>query len=120
MTEKHYKQIFIKSEADFPKETGWYFVGTFLNGQIETTYYVQFNPEIDSDKTDWVAFYDWYLQEVPASNDKVIIEKQDELIKHFWDYYIAVNSGFYDKSRLQIKKITLKLTKELNQLKGKR
>ena len=80
--EKHYKQVFIRTEADLPKENRPYIVGykrmDYDNGERDgwLGYFVKDNYY----KKLWLRDVDWYLQELPESNDKEIIEKQDELI----------------------------------------
>jgi hypothetical protein len=54
--EELFKKVYIKSEADLPKDKGYYFVGYKDAGKATVHYH--HNNEA------WIAFYDWYLQPI--------------------------------------------------------
>ena len=95
-----------------PKEEGWYFIhwkhpDDRLHTQIGHQYYDESIKGLWFGK-DW---FDWYLQEVPQSNDKAIIEKQNELIGRY--EYANANKIPFNTKYLQ------EIRDEINQLKGK-
>lgn len=61
--EKLFKQVFIKSESDLPKEEGEYIVHYKKMGGIESNY----DPNNEKHKLNWIANIDWYLQPLPES-----------------------------------------------------
>ena len=66
-----YKPLFIKSEADLPKEDGYYFCGVkYENGAIADLEHFNLNDKeiINS----WLNDIDWYLQPVELPSDEDI------------------------------------------------
>jgi len=78
MKEQYYKQVWIESEKDLPKENGFYFIkskdttgqGTGMIGYIDGI-----------DNLCWINNIDWYLQEVehPELTDEEISKKLDSI-----------------------------------------
>jgi hypothetical protein len=114
MKDELFKKVYIHSAEDLPKENEAYlshstsgFIG-FRRCVLSSTHKSETFENISSQW--WLEHIDWYLQPI-ESNDKEIIEKQDELIKYVFSNFLFTtdpdkNDGYK------------KLESELSQLKG--
>lgn len=60
-----YKKIYIKSEADLPKEEDVYYVHIKPDNKIKEWFF-----HIETDHREWLKYIDWYLQPVEAEAEK--------------------------------------------------
>jgi hypothetical protein len=81
MKDKLFKKVFIKSEADLPKEDGNYFIGYKNQRTIKVIYYEISGKMLASDPQYWIDMIDWYLVPLDQDVKDQIIEKQNELIE---------------------------------------
>jgi len=71
MKEETYKKVFIKTEADLPKEHTTYIV--FDKSRYgKCVMYLEYNPYDPESIADWMATIDWYLKPVELVSDEDI------------------------------------------------
>ena len=67
-----YEKVIIKTEADLPKEAGFYTWGennNFVNDKSFDSYTLWFNPLASTDIENMIEMCDWYLREVQGGQD---------------------------------------------------
>ena len=110
MKELYYKKVFIKTEADLPKEEGRYITHT----KGYESYYVISVKYEHSDNYFWMQLYDWYLQPtevyekdflewIVSEESPVVIwygskkpfatKKKDYTIDELYEYYLKKVKG---------------------------
>ena len=75
MKEELYKKVYIKTEEDLPKESGYYFVKRRNASIPDTLYYSLLALYIEKLKPYWVSQVDWYL--IPIEQREVTDEEID-------------------------------------------
>jgi hypothetical protein len=118
MKDEIYKKVYIKSEADLPKEKGTYIVSLHpvaRTGNESMTTYL-FNPNNNNHINSWQRDIDWYLQpiEQPKTTTKesqVVSAKQIQNMRNNANDALELTKGFTPEQRKTISNwiITLEL-----------
>jgi len=82
-TGQHYRQVFIESEADLPKEDGEYFIQNKKFG-LGSTHYWKINKARENT---WLDQIDWYL--LPVASD--VTMPSDEDLESCYESFIRTN-----------------------------
>lgn len=111
MTPKTFTQVFIKSEADLPKEEGDYFVHEKNTPDWDTDNY-HFDKEIEDEYHSWLNNIDWYFQPLP---DKSKTAEELDLIQYVTNLLYAAAHKDQSLDSKQFDKWVEEKTGELNE-----
>lgn len=75
--EELFKKIYIKTEADLPKEDGNYYTHSVLDNRY--LYKIWFNRDSNIEKELWLTEIDWYLQPIEEKEENPYLLSGDEL-----------------------------------------
>jgi len=78
MKTDYFKKVYIKSEADLPKEEGYYFVGTKANTDRKMDLFYWRFTNFAQGRECWLNDIDWYLLPVSIPSDEEIEKWAEE------------------------------------------